>query len=722
MSKAPPKPRVLWASLDPESIGLRPGSPAPLGATWDGEGVNFALFSEAAQNVQLVLRDYEGFREARLPLLERTGHVWHGYIPGLQPGQRYNYRVNGPYTPAAGQRCNDHKLLLDPYARAFEGELRWDDALFGYRVGARNADLSADRRDSLSFLPSCVVVDPRFDWQDDQPPRTPRQETVLYELHVKSFTARHPDIPIRLRGTYGGLAHPAALEHLHALGVSSVELLPVQQRVSPRGLSDRGLTDYWGYNTIGFFAPDVRFSGSTGPGEVVAEFKQMVRALHRAGLEVILDVVYNHTGEGNQLGPTLAFRGLDNATYYRLAEDRRFYTDYTGCGNTLNLTHPQVLRLVMDSLRYWVTEMHVDGFRFDLAVALGRGATDYDRSSTFFAVIHQDPVLSQVKLIAEPWDLGPGGYQAGNFPLPWSEWNGKFRDSMRDWWRAANGGLGELATRLTGSSDLFEPGRRFTTASINFITAHDGFTLRDLVSYNEKHNQANGEDNRDGTDDNRSWNCGAEGETEDPAVLALRCRQRRNLFATLCLSQGVPMILGGDELGHSQQGNNNAYCQDSDLSWLDWEQADREFLEFCRRVIAFRRAHPVFRRRQWFQGRAQHGNSADIGWFRPDGMPMNGEDWNHGHALAVYLNGSAMPARSKSGDPVLDDSFLVLFNAHSEAVQFHLPVPAAAGGARSWRAVLDTTLPAVQPGEEEWSAGAGLTLEGRSLQVLRRLS
>ncbi|MGH9485878.1 MAG: glycogen debranching protein GlgX, partial [Terriglobales bacterium] len=535
---------------------------------------------------------------------------------------------------------------------------RWDDTLFGYRIGARNQDLSLDRRDDAGFVPACVVVDERFAWEGDRPLRTPWNETILYEAHVKSFTARHPVIPPELRGTYSGLAHPAAIAHLTQLGITAVELLPVHQRLSPRTLVERGLSDYWGYNTLAYFAPDVRFACQTAPGACVAEFKGMVKALHQAGIEVILDVVYNHSGEGNHLGPTLSLRGLDNASYYRLNSDRRYYTDFTGCGNTLDSAHPQVLRLLADSLRYWVTEMHVDGFRFDLAVTLGRGAEAFERRAAFFAILHQDPVLSQVKLIAEPWDLGPDGYQAGNFPLPWSEWNGKFRDTMRDYWRAANGGLGEFATRLTGSSDLYEPSGRLTTASINFVTAHDGFTLRDLVSYNQKHNEANGEDNRDGTGDNRSWNCGAEGETADAAVRTLRARQMRNLFATLLLSQGVPMILGGDELGRTQQGNNNAYCQDSGISWFDWEHVDQDFLEFCRGLIALARQHPVFRRRQWFSGRALRGSGSDIGWFRPDGGAMSGEDWNHGHALAVYLNGAAVPSRDAEGERFVDDSFL----------------------------------------------------------------
>ncbi|TAN22362.1 MAG: glycogen debranching enzyme GlgX [Acidobacteria bacterium] len=703
-------------------MDLRPGSPAPLGAIWDGEGVNFAVYSSVAQSVHLCLREFEGFREARVALLEHNSHIWHGYIPGLQPGQAYGYRVSAPYAPASGQRANDQKLLLDPYARALAGDVRWDDALFGYRVGARNADLSLDRRDDIEQVPACLVVDSRFDWQEDAAPKTPWHESVIYELQVKNFTARHPGVPPELRGTFSGLAHPAAIEHLRSLGVTAVELLPVQQRLSGRGLVERGLSDHWGYNTIGFFAPDARFASV--PGDQVNEFKRMVQALHRAGLEVILDVVYNHTGEGNQLGPTLSFRGLDNASYYRLAEDRRFYTDYTGVGNTFNTAHPQVLQLVMDSLRYWVTDMHVDGFRFDLATTLGRGAQRFKPWGAFFAAVHQDPVLAQSKLIAEPWDLGPDGYQVGNFPLRWSEWNGKFRDAMRDYWRAAtNGRLGEFATRLTGSSDLYEPSGRQTSASVNFVTAHDGFTLRDLVSYNAKHNEANGDNNRDGTDDNRSWNCGVEGETDDPKVLALRTRQRRNFFVTLLLSQGVPMILSGDEIGHTQKGNNNAYCQDSDIAWLDWEHADQEFLSFCRGVLAFYHAHPVFRRRQWFSGRGPHGTGADIGWFRPDGARMQGEDWDKDHALQIYINGAAVPSRDEAGERILDDSFCLLFNARAEEVEFRLPVAEVTDGAQSWRQVIDTASGQVEAQtQEQLAAQALVKLEGRSLLVLRRIA
>ena len=721
MTDAAQPTRALSAHLDPASLGVRPGAPYPLGATWDGAGVNFAVFSESAQAMQLCLRDFAGFHEARLPLEEHTDQIWHCYIPGLGPGTRYGFRATGPYEPENGRRFNDNKWLLDPYAKALAGELRWDDALFGYKVGSPRRDLSFDPRDSAPFMPASVVIDARFDWEGDRAPKTPWNESVIYELHVKGFTARHPGIPPELRGTYSGLAHPAAIEHLQTLGITAVELMPVHERVSSRRLAELGLSDYWGYNTVGFFAPDRRFASGSEAGSQVGEFKRMVRALHQAGLEVILDVVYNHTAEGSEMGPTLIFRGLDNPAYYRLQDERQLYTAFTGCGNSLNMQHPQTLRLIMDSLRYWVLEMHVDGFRFDLAAALARELQQVDRLGAFFDIIHQDPVLSQVKLIAEPWDLGQDGYQVGRFPLLWSEWNGKYRDTMRDYWRGANAGLGEFAARLTGSSDLYEAGGRRTYASINFITAHDGFTLRDLVSYNEKHNQANGEDNADGADDNRSWNCGAEGDTRDPEILALRARQQRNLFATLLLSQGVPMICAGDEIGRTQQGNNNAYCQDNPISWLDWEHADTGFLEFCRRTVALYRRHPVFRRRQWFQGRSIRGGT-DIGWFRPDGGAMSDADWNHSFAKAmtIYLNGAAIPSRDTRGQRILDDSFCLLFNAHHDALSFRLPAADALGGADGWRCVLDTSAAAPTADPTEMAPGAGIQVGARSLQVWRR--
>ena len=683
--------------------------------------MNFALFSEHADGVEVCVFD-PGGGEQRIALPEHTDRVWHGYVPGLGPGARYGFRVPGPYRPREGQRFNPAKLLLDPYSRAIAGEVRWHDALCGYRAG--EADELPDERDSAPFMPRSVVCDASFPWNDDRPPKTPWHETVIYEAHVKGFTQRHPEVPEALRGTYAGLAHPAAIEHLVRLGVTAIELMPVHYRVNTRRLAARGLSDYWGYNTIGFFAPDPRFaSRGSEPDAVVREFKAMVRALHQAGLEVVLDVVYNHTAEGDEGGPTLCFRGVDNAAYYRLAQDRSRYTDFTGCGNSLNMQHPQTLRLIMDSLRYWISEMRVDGFRFDLAATLARELHQVDRLGAFFDIIHQDPVISQVKLIAEPWDLGSDGYQVGQFPVLWSEWNGRYRDTARDYWRGTNAGVGEFAARLTGSSDLYEAGGRRAYASVNFVTAHDGFTLRDLVSYNDKHNQANEEGNRDGSDDNRSWNCGSEGETDDPEILKLRARQRRNLLATLFLSQGVPMILSGDEIGRTQGGNNNAYCQDNEISWLDWAAADGEFLGFCQAMVAFYRGHPVLRRRQWFQGRAIRG-VADIGWFRPDGSPMSDEDWDKGYAkaLMVFLNGRAIPSRDRRGAAILDDSFLLLFNAHYEPLAFRLP---NAEYGEEWTLLLDTATgapiaSAPAPGAPRLRSGMERVLEARSLIVLGR--
>lgn len=603
----------------------RPGNPYPLGATWDGAGVNFSLFSENATAVDLCLFDGpDGSGEMeRIRLAEQTDHVWHVYLPEARPGQRYGYRVHGPNDPGGGHRFNPAKLLLDPYAKAIDGTLRWSDALFGYTIGHSDADLSRDERDSATDMPKSVVIEPAFSWGDDRQLRTPWNETVIYEAHVKGFTVRHPDVPEALRGTYAGLACPAVIDYLRWLGITAIELLPIHQFVADRHLVERVLTNYWGYNSIGFFAPDVRYASGGRLGQQVSEFKTMVKALHQAGIEVILDVVYNHTGEGNHLGPTLCFRGIDNASYYRLAGDnRRYYTDYTGCGNSLNMMHPRAIQLIMDSLRYWVLEMHVDGFRFDLASTLARELHDVDRLGAFFDVIHQDPVLSQVKLIAEPLDLGKGGYQTGNFPVLWAEWNDQYRDTIRRFWKGDAGQAGPLGFRLTGSSDIYGRGGRRPFASISFVTAHDGFTLRDLVSYNEKHNEANGEQGRDGIDNNLSWNCGVEGETEDPDVLQLRVRQQRNLLATLLLSQGVPMLCGGDEVGRTQHGNSNAYCQDNQVGWFDWglDRWGRDLLAFTRALIALRRRHPVLRRRQFFYGRCIRGSEAqDLIWFRPDG-------------------------------------------------------------------------------------------------------
>ncbi|HEX8097452.1 MAG TPA: glycogen debranching protein GlgX, partial [Pyrinomonadaceae bacterium] len=610
-----------------------PGQPYPQGATWDGAGVNFALFSENATAVELCLFDSTEatIESARIRLTEQTDLVWHAYLPEARPGQLYGYRVHGPYEPRAGHRFNPNKLLLDPYAKAVAGTVRWSEAMFGYTIGHADADLSFDGRDSAAGVPKCVVIDPAFGWGGDTQPRTPWHKTLIYEMHVKGFTMRHPEVPPERRGTYAALTHPAVINHLLSLGVTAVELLPVHQFISGKHLVDKGLTNYWGYNSIGFFSPDVRYSFGGGMGQQVQEFKTMVRTLHREGIEVILDVVYNHTGEGNELGPTLCFRGIDNAAYYRLApEGPRHYVDYTGCGNTLNMIHPHTLQIIMDSLRYWVLEMHVDGFRFDLASALARELHEVNRLSAFFDIIHQDPVLSQVKLIAEPWDLGEGGYQVGNFPLLWAEWNGVYRDCVRRYWRGDAGMIDDLAYRLTGSSDLYERSGRRPYASINFVTSHDGFTLADLVSYNEKHNEANQEDNQDGESNNLSWNCGAEGPTDDLEILGLRARQQRNFLATLLLSQGVPMLQAGDEVGRTQMGNNNAYCQDNEISWLDWELDQRKLglLEFTRALIALFHKHPVLRRRKFFQGRKIRGSEIkDLSWFRPDGQEMRDEDW-----------------------------------------------------------------------------------------------
>jgi glycogen operon protein len=702
----------------------RPGRPYPLGATWDGSGANFALFSEHATAVALCLYDeHDPGKEVRqIRVEQRTDQVWHVYVPGVQPGTLYAVRVNGPYEPRQGHRFNPAKALLDPYAKAIAGTLQWNDALFGYRAGDPAGDVRPDDRDSAPYLPKSVVVDPTFDWEDDRPPLTGWSRTVIYEMHVKGFTRRHREVPPELRGTYAGLAAPAAIRHLTELGVTAVELLPVHHSVTEKYQADRGLTNYWGYNSIGFFCPDSRYSSSGHLGQQVDEFKRMVKTLHRAGIEVILDVVYNHTAEGNHLGPTLSFRGIDNAAYYRLSpDDPRYHVDYTGCGNTLNMRHPRTIQLLMDSLRYWVLDMHVDGFRFDLAAALARELHDVDRLSAFFDVVHQDPVISQVKLIAEPWDLGEGGYQVGNFPVGWAEWNGKYRDTIRRYWKGDEGQVAELAYRLTGSSDLYEMGGRRPSASVNFVTAHDGFTLADLVSYNVKHNLANGEDNRDGTDDNGSWNCGIEGPTADPAVVALRERQMRNLLATLFLSQGIPMLLSGDEMGHTQRGNNNAYCQDNELSWLDWPptESGRRLIDFTRRLIRLKHANPVFHRRTFFQGRRIHGSAVkDLAWFRPDGHEMTDEEWQNSlsRCLGLRLSGDAIEEVDDMGEPIVGDTFLILLNAHHEPVPFVLP---AHEGRVRWEPVLDT---------RDWDGGADRPaqrtgeqygLEGRSLAVLR---
>src|SRR3954447_26370564 len=667
---------------------LWPGSPFPLGATYDGVGTNFAIFSQAAELVELCLFDEDG-AETRVPLTEMAAWVWHGYAPNIGPGQRYGYRVHGPYDRERGVRCNPSKLLLDPYAVAIDGSIRWDEALFNYRFA--EPESSFNDSDSAPFMPKSVVVSPFFDWANDRPPRTPLDDSVIYEIHVKGFTQNHPEIPEHMRGTYAGLAHPAAIDYLLALGVTAVELLPVHQLVQDSHLIRRGLRNYWGYNSIGYLAPHNEYSSTGQDGQQVQEFKWMVKALHAAGIEVILDVVYNHTAEGNHLGPVLSFKGIDNPAYYRLVDsDRRFYYDTTGTGNSLNMRHPHVLQLIMDSLRYWVAEMHVDGFRFDLASTLARQFHEVDRLSAFFDLIQQDPVVSQVKLIAEPWDIGDGGYQVGNFPALWTEWNGKYRDTVRDFWRGEPQTLGEFASRFTGSSDLYEDDGRRPSASVNFVTAHDGFTLNDLVSYNDKHNDANGERGADGESHNRSWNSGVEGPTDEPAVLETRARQQRNFLATLFLSQGIPMLLGGDEIGRTQRGNNNAYCQDNEISWFDWDHEDGGLLAFAQRLISFRHAHPVFRRRHFFHGSSLSASAApDIAWFRPDGTEMKPEDWSSGFgkAVGVFLNGDAIPSPDERGQRVVDDSFLVCFNAHYEALRFRMPVKR--WGAR-WLRILDT--------------------------------
>jgi isoamylase len=701
---------------------MYPGHPYPLGATYDGAGTNFSLFSEVAERIELCLFDEAG-HETRLDLPEVTAFCWHGYLPQVVPGQRYGYRVHGPWNPEAGQRCNPAKLLLDPYAKAVEGEVRWDEAVFPYHFD--DSESSRNDLDSAEHMPRCVVINPFFDWGNDRPPRVPIHDSVIYEAHVKGFTRRHPRIPEELRGTYAGLAHPVAIAHLKRLGITAVELLPVHQFVQDDLLLQRGLRNYWGYNSIAFLAPHNEYAAAGGStGQQVQEFKQMVKTLHQEGIEVILDVVYNHTAEGNHLGPSLSFKGIDNAAYYRLVpDDPRYYMDYTGTGNSLNMQHPHVLQLLMDSLRYWVLDMHVDGFRFDLASTLARELQDVNRLSAFFDVIQQDPVISQVKLIAEPWDVGPGGYQVGNFPPLWSEWNGKYRDGVRDYWRGVDQTLGDFAHRFTGSSDLYENTGRKPSASVNFITAHDGFTLRDLVSYNGKHNEANHDGDGGGPDDNRSWNCGAEGPTDDPAVVGLRARQQRNFLTTLFLSQGIPMLLGGDEMGHTQGGNNNAYCQDNEISWLDWEAMDDGLLEFAARLIALRREHPVFHRRRWFQGKAIHGEAVrDLGWFRPDGELMNDEDWRHGFAksLGVFLNGDAMESLDERGEPVRDASFYLLFNAHHEPLAFRLP--ARSNWGESWRKVLDTDRPFPEKEEEILAAGGEVQVAARAVVVLMRAS
>jgi glycogen operon protein len=651
-------------------------------------------------------------------MTERSHQVWHVYLPGIKPGQLYGYRVHGPYEPKNGHRFNPSKLLIDPYAKAIAGTIDWNDALFGYTIGDPEEDLSYNEVDSAAFIPKSVVVDPSFDWEGDKPLDIPYHQTIIYEAHVKGLTKLNPEIPEEIRGTYLAIAHPSTIKYLKDLGITAIELMPVHQFVADRHLVEKGLTNYWGYNTIGYFAPDVRYSSRGHQGEQVVEFKKMVKELHKAGIEVILDVVYNHTGEGSEKGPTLSFRGVDNASYYRLMEDKRYYMDYTGTGNTLNANLPHVLRLMMDSLRYWVMEMHVDGFRFDLAATLARELHEVNRLSAFFDIIHQDPVISQVKLIAEPWDIGEGGYQVGKFPPEWAEWNGKYRDCIRDYWRGADSMLGEFAERFTGSSDLYQSDFRRPTASVNFVTAHDGFTLHDLVSYNEKHNEANGEDNNDGESHNRSWNCGAEGPTEDPEILKLRHQQKCNMLSTLFLSQGVPMLVAGDELGRTQQGNNNAYCQDNEISWLNWEKADQTLLNFTRDLIKFRKTHPAFCRRRWFQGQPIKGVGVeDIAWFLPDGSEMSDEHWGNDMAksLAVYLNGRGLHSVGPKGEPIVDDSFYLIFNAYHKSIRYKLPTTKYG---KQWTIVLDTTECSFKKNKKMYDAESTISVKGRSMVLL----
>ncbi|QEK51046.1 glycogen debranching protein GlgX [Pedobacter aquae] len=704
------------------NIKVYPGKPYPLGATWDGKGVNFTLYADNATGVDLCLFNTtkDETESVKIRIKERTHQIWHCYVPDIEPGQLYGFRVYGPYEPANGHRFNPHKLLIDPYAKAIAGTIQWHNALFAYQVGHEDEDFSFSEEDSAPYIPKAVVIDPAFDWEDDKSPNTSMHKSIIYETHVKGFTMQHPDISEEIRGTYKALAHEATIAYLTDLGITAVELMPVHHFVSDKNLHDQGLNNYWGYSTIGFFAPDVRYSSSGVLGQQVREFKEMVKALHKAGIEVILDVVYNHTAEGNHLGPTLSFKGIDNCSYYRLTENPRFYMDYTGTGNTLNARLPNVLRLIMDSLRYWITEMHVDGFRFDLASTLARELHEVQKLSSFFDIIHQAPIISQAKLIAEPWDVGEGGYQVGKFPPGWAEWNGKYRDCIRDYWIGADSMLGEFADRFTGSSDLYQDDYRKPTASINFITAHDGFTLHDLVSYNEKHNEANGENNQDGESHNRSWNGGAEGDTDDEAIISLRNQQKRNFLTTLFLSQGVPMIVAGDEFGRTQQGNNNAYCQDNEISWLNWDNMDHELQQFTASLIRLRKEHPTFCRRKWFQGMPVKGiGLEDIAWFLPEGIEMDDEHWQHDFArsLAVYLNGKGIRSLSEQGEKIIDDDFYVMFNAHHDTIIYHLPPDKYS---KKWLKVLDTS-EATFDEETVLQSEDEIPVKGRSVVLLKAI-
>ena len=700
------------------NITAWPGRSYPLGATVEREGINFALFAADAEAVELILLDESGGMLAAYDLRERTDLVWHGFVPRVGPGTRYAYRVHGAYNVEQGLRHNPNKLLLDPYAHAISGSIAWGPEVFGYVWGEGDEEMS--ELDSADHMPHGVVVDKSFDWSGETRPDIAWSDTVIYETHVRGFTMKHPEIPEHLRGTYAGLAHPAAIEHMTTLGVTSVELMPVHQFVDPQHLVGRDLRNYWGYDSIGYFAPEARYSSGGDHGDQVREFKSMVKELHNAGLEVILDVVYNHTAEGNELGPTLCFRGVDNRSYYRLVDGKeRFYYDVTGCGNSLNAGSPATLQMIMDSLRYWVSEMHVDGFRFDLASALARQFYDVDRLSAFFDIIHQDPTLAHVKLIAEPWDVGEGGYQVGNFPVRWAEWNGKYRDCVRDYWRGQIAGVGELAYRLTGSADLYQGDGRSPFSSINFVTAHDGFTLRDLVSYNEKHNEANGEDNQDGTDDNRTWNCGTEGDTDDPEVLALRARQQRNLIATLILSQGCPMLVAGDEIGRTQHGNNNAYCQDNEISWLDWASADGSLLDFTRRLIALRADQPVLRRQRFFDGQVGRGQRRkDVVWLDDEGGEMSEAEWDDEsrRSLAMLLNGDEIPDHTADGRQIRGDTLLVILHSHHVDIAWKLP----RGWGERWEVLIDTAAPEAAAEPRVVAVDDELRVTARSLLVLRR--
>ena len=711
----------LIESPDVIDLNLLPGKPYPLGATWDGKGVNFAIFSENGEGIELCLFKPEDEKNEyiKIKIEEVNNHVWHVYVPEIGPGQLYGYRVYGPYDPHNGHRFNPNKLLIDPYAKAVSGTIKWDDALFAYQLDDEQQDLSFSVVDSAPFIPKSVVVNPHFDWDGDRLPDIPYHDTIIYEAHTKGLTQLHENIPEEIRGTYAGIAHPVTIAYLKELGITALELLPVHHYVADRHLVENGLTNYWGYNTLNFFAPDVRYSSSGTHGEQVAEFKNMVKELHKAGIEVILDVVYNHTAEGNHLGPTLSFKGLDNISYYRLDQnDPRFYKDYTGTGNTINARLPSVLALIMDSLRYWITEMHVDGFRFDLASALARTLHETDTLSSFFNIIHQDPVISQVKLIAEPWDIHHDGYMVGKFPGDWAEWNGKYRDCIRDYWRGADSKLAEFAKRFTGSADLYQGGYRQPTASINLITAHDGFTLNDLVSYNEKHNEANRENNNDGANDNNSWNCGVEGPTDEADIIALRNKQKRNFLTTLFLSQGVPMLVAGDEFGRTQNGNNNAYCQDNEISWINWQDADHDLLDFTKNIIRFCKEHPTFRRRHWFQGQpVLDSGMKDIVWFLPEGYVMSDENWNHDYAksLGVFLNGAGIRYPSYNGKKIIDDSFYIIFNAHYESLDYVLPSGEYGNG---WYKIIDTDEGFIKD-PQEFKPGESIKVQSRSVVVLK---